>query len=439
VINSIILGYLYMYRIKNILVVLAITTLFSQCYHAGDSSGRRSSPKHNKKGAEKIRDKFRGVMVAAALGDALGRVTEFIKSIRAIYERYPDGVTSFDSFLASDWYSLPSFYRKNKIAPYTDDTRMAMLVLQGLLSGLPANNEIVLRQPVDCCEYSRSSGHQYYFGLGSAIYNIAERFVKDMDAKDHDGDCIGWNAMFRAPGTNTLKYVNILSDRLFRASAASAKQLQVSPANGHTGGCGSVMRAHPFGLIFLRNPAIAAAWAAEHSSLTHGDAIAVGACAVFAEAIALIVRGTEDDALIPNLIQTAERYSTQLAEKIRKVRNYAQKTERVRGGVPVFNKEHDAIFTMFPGWAADDAIVAALYCYLVADDIISGIYLGVHSPGDSDSIASIAGALLGAKYGYRSIQFKDLGRLEDHDYLLKLADKAYRIGAEAHWTVEICE
>ena len=68
---------------------------------------------------------FVGSMVAGGLGDALGRVTEFIDSTNAIFERYPTGVRSFADFKPTDWSRVPATLKDNNIAPYTDDTAMA--------------------------------------------------------------------------------------------------------------------------------------------------------------------------------------------------------------------------------------------------------------------------------------------------------------------------
>ena len=57
----------------------------------------------------------------------------------------------------------------------------------------------------------------------------------------------------------------------------------------NAGGCGSVMRAYPFGLIFHDDLERAERWAALHSSPTHRDPIALAACAA-GELCALHVR-----------------------------------------------------------------------------------------------------------------------------------------------------
>jgi hypothetical protein len=154
------------------------------------------------------------------------------------------------------------------------------------------------------------------------------------------------------------------------------------------------------------------------------------------------------------LTKTAENFSIQPAKKIKTVKDHPDKARWYKNNVFMrffyflkmkflgksheklgakntivsytLARGHEVVLTKFPGWISDDEIAVALYCCLVSDNVMSGIYLGVHSPGDSDSVASIAEALLDAKYGYKSIKFKDFDKLEDHDYLRNFAGKFVR-------------
>jgi ADP-ribosylglycohydrolase len=79
---------------------------------------------------------------------------------------------------------------------------------------------------------------------------------------------------------------------------------------------------------------------------------------------------------------------------------------------------HKEITTEFLGWTADDAIAASVYCtFSFPNNPYLAVLLGVHTPGDSDSIASMTGALAGALYGYTNIPDTikaDLERIEDY-------------------------
>jgi len=51
-------------------------------------------------------------------------------------------------------------------------------------------------------------------------------------------------------------------------------------------------------------------------------------------------------------------------------------------------------------WAAHEAIAACLYIFVRhPDDARAAILEGANTPGDSDSIATLAGALIGARVG----------------------------------------
>src|SRR5690606_7237288 len=57
-------------------------------------------------------------MLAGGIGDALGRVTEFIKSTKGIFNKYTNGVLTYDDFQPNDWNNIPEALQKNRIAPY---------------------------------------------------------------------------------------------------------------------------------------------------------------------------------------------------------------------------------------------------------------------------------------------------------------------------------
>src|SRR4030095_6225103 len=118
-----------------------------------------------------ITSRFAGSMLAGGIGDFLGRVTEFKKS-PAIFKQYPHGVRSCDDFLPEDWANVPVELKNKKIAPYTDDTAMAKLVMKELINA-----------------------REHDWDLNETMCNIATSFIHD----SHDTQ-LGWIAPFRAPG-----------------------------------------------------------------------------------------------------------------------------------------------------------------------------------------------------------------------------------------------
>lgn len=85
----------------------------------------------------------------------------------------------------------------------------------------------------------------------------------------------------------------------------------------------------------------------------------------------------------------------------------------------------DAVLTKYLGWAAHDAIAAATFVVLRhPDDPAAAILEGANSEGDSDSIATLAGALLGAKCGVESLPAEWVRDVERSDELCELAERA---------------
>ncbi len=76
----------------------------------------------------------------------------------------------------------------------------------------------------------------------------------------------------------------------------------------------------------------------------------------------------------------------------------------------------------------EEAVAMALYCVLRhPDDYTSAVRLAANISGDSDSVASIAGGIVGARLGCDALPGAWVARLENGDELVsisqRLADK----------------
>ena len=127
--------------------------------------------------------------------------------------------------------------------------------------------------------------------------------------------------------------------------------------------------------------------------MTHRDPIALAGCAAMAVGIARLICGVGDDEILDGMVEAARSHSDRTAAMME------QAIEEACQGVGP-----DVTLDRLRSWAAHEAIAAGVY--LLArhgDDTRSGILEGANTPGDSDSIATIAGALLGARNGIESI------------------------------------
>lgn len=318
-----------------------------------DHLSRTSSPTR--------RSRVLGAVLGAAIGDAIGHPTEFIGSFEAIRRSYPPaGVTGYTLFWERDG---------NRFAPYTDDTQMAEVVLRALL-------------------HARTES----FDLDATMEHMAAGFI-EWSNNPQGGH--------RDPGGACLAGCHALEAGTHWSEAGEAT----------AGGCGSVMRAYPFGLVFAEDPATAEQWAVEHSKLTHRDPIALAASAAMALAVAAATRGEEVDSIQAALIDGASRYSSETAVMIERA------LKEALGGV-----EPEVTLSRLRGWAAHEAIAAGAYVFSRhPDDPRAAILEAANTPGDSDSIATIAGALLGAHLGLEALPAVWVSEVERSNELLALA------------------
>jgi len=309
------------------------------------------------------RDAIRGAVLGAAIGDAMGHPTEFLGSIDAIRARYgPDGVTGFALYWGDEGA---------RFAPYTDDTQLAEVVLRALLDG-------------------RDAGEDHDATMARMARGIAAWSVAPVGGH-------------RAPG-------NACMTGARRIAAGHDWRTAGAP---DAGGCGSVMRAYPFGLLFAGDPARAEDWAVSHSRMTHRDPIALAACAAMAASVSSAICGAAVDALLEAMHVAAGRHSVTTAAMI------ARAVDEARAGVGP-----EVTLDRLRGWAAHEAIAAAAYVLARhPDDPRRAILEAANTPGDSDSIATLAGALTGARAGLSALPPDWVRDVERGADLAALADR----------------
>ena len=200
-----------------------------------------------------------------------------------------------------------------------------------------------------------------------------------------------------------------------RGAGRLARGVPWSEAGGaKDGGCGSVMRAYPFGVVFSDDIDKAERWAVEHSKMTHRDPIALAACAAMAVGTALTVTGEQPETVWASMIEAAARQDSVTAAMMQRALADAA------NGV-----EPEVTLARLEGWAAHEAIAAGLYVAARhPDDPRAAILEGANTPGDSDSIATLAGALVGARSGLERIPVEWLQDVERSSELLALAKEA---------------
>ncbi len=312
-----------------------------------------------------------GAVLGAAIGDALGHPLEFVESYPELKERFgPQGLEGYELY-----------WERNgrRFAPYTDDTQLAEAVLRTLLER-----------------------RQKSFSLDQSMVRLGERLVAW--SRNPQGG-------HRAPGKACLEACAALE-------AGAPWQQSGSPK---AGGCGSVMRAYPLGLLFPDDLGQAEHWSVAQSKLTHRDPIALAACSAMSVGIGRILLGQAPEYVISEMVAAACRYSVRTAGMMVRAFHEAQS-----GIGPEVTLER------LRGWAAHEAISAALYVFARhPEDPEAALLEAAFTPGDSDSIATLVGALVGARCGAGKLPVSWVEDLERNRELEALA-KALASGRSGH-------
>jgi ADP-ribosylglycohydrolase len=325
-------------------------------------------------------ERVKGSLFGLAFGDALGRPTEFL-TVEEIIKRYGQ---AGPRELEGD------------PALVTDDTQMALGVAWALYEApefTPAVVERLLRR----------------------------RFVAWAHSPDNN----------RAPGNTCMRAVAGLDEGL---------RWQLASVPGSKG-CGANMRVTPVGLLPGIDDDTLANLAQLQAGLTHGHPTALAASELTAYAVRVLVRGEAGLADLPELLRDRARQQRTIfrADWLGDLwlRPGATTPEdyiargwddclgvlgRLDAALPAADRDTDPCLQTGAGWIAEEALATALLCALLyADDPVAGLARAATTSGDSDSIACLAGAMLGAAHGIDAWPDKWAARIEYADQLAALS------------------
>ncbi len=296
-------------------------------------------------------DKIRGVYWGLALGDALGMPVEFhsIEAIREIYGE--EGILNLE---------------KNAI--WTDDTEMTIAVTNSLL---------------------RLGKVEQFKDLNEDI--IGQTFAEEF---------INWlNNLGYSPGLTTTHAVNFLK-------VNGAKKWKLSGANDSKG-CGTIMRAAPLGIWFANSltPELPLIDGTYHkllfnvskiqSEITHGHKAATAAALAGSYAVALAINRIPPDKMINPIEKYCNHIHSDFENAMQRLRTSL--TKRKDG---TFTTDLEALIYIGQGWVGEEAFVMPIYSAIqYANDLKACLRISVNHSGDSDSVACIAGSILGAFHG----------------------------------------
>jgi ADP-ribosylglycohydrolase len=295
-----------------------------------------------------VTDRAAGVLLGQACGDALGVPYEF-------------GTPPSGDELAE--------MRGGGLGPYqpgewSDDTQMALCIAQ--VSAIGAN--LTLEKTLD---------------------EVAERFL-DWGTQGASDIGIQTRAVLAAARSAT----GPASQRLREAAAAYAS------THPHSAGNGALMRTSIVGLTAIDDREATAAAARAVAELTHGDPLAAESCVLWSEAVQVAVTEGRFDLLAGLDMLPSERRG-----------QWEAWIKDATGANPVqFNPNGFTVTALQAAWAAItatptpplDPAIGLYPCLHLQQALQAAVRVG----HDTDTVAAIAGGLLGARWGASAVPWQ---------------------------------
>jgi ADP-ribosyl-[dinitrogen reductase] hydrolase len=174
--------------------------------------------------------------------------------------------------------------------------------------------------------------------------------------------------------------------------------------------CGSAMRVAPIGLVYHCDLNIVANYADLQSTLTHCNPAARAGAIAVAVGVALSLKNFPRNLVLQMAYNFASKVDLDFANSLLYIRSLTglkpAKAIEIIGNSPIVSETVPAAFYCFVNFEPEEALMIA-----------------ASGGGDTDSIASIAGALLGAERGTSWMPHRWLVSLEDRKRLENVAEK----------------
>ena len=304
--------------------------------------------------------RYQGCLLGGAVGDALGYPVEFYPVQKIVDQFGNRGISRLEE--AGD------------PACISDDTQMSLAAANAILlaKSNPGYSLLHMLMKVYSEWYFTQSGPSFHEYVGDDPAAWIYR-----DTRLHAR---------RAPGKTCLSSIS-----------SFLQDLKITQAQNNSKGCGTVMRAAPFGMMTNNSESRAAESAAVDAALTHGH-VSAAACSAFQARLIykMIHERPLRDYPLQDVILSVSTPDSNLQSLIDKAVKVALRTD-------LFNLE--GLQMLGEGWVASEALAIAIYSAVrFQNDFHKAICLAVNHKGDSDSTGAICGNILGAWLGREAVE-----------------------------------
>lgn len=292
-------------------------------------------------------DRAAGVLLGQAIGDALGVPYEFAPPIAAGEARMVGG--GLGPYAPGEW---------------SDDTQMAICIAQVAATGADLSTYAGLNPIAKRFREWRFRGASDIGNQTAAVISAADLMIGGaaMDASMSRYDLDDWAPAFQ------------------RAAAEYAEKHPKSAGNG------ALMRGGVVGLTRLDDREATAAAARAVAALTHADPLVAASCVLHAEAVRVAVTEGRLDI----------RAGLDLLAKDERAQWSAWLDEAEREDPKSFQGNGFTVTALQAAWSA---IAHTMPAHPTPDHVQHALQLAISVGHDTDTVAAIAGALLGARYG----------------------------------------
>jgi ADP-ribosylglycohydrolase len=259
-------------------------------------------------------------------------------------------------------------------SPWTDDTQLMLVLARGLLRGAELE-------------------------LPELMSKIAEELVLWLDEPD-----LGAGATTRGAALS-------LKDGIpWNKSGISSKT------------CGSLMRVGILGFVYQNDPIKLVKVAQVSGRITHSHPVAEAASIAGAYSVKLALDGMKPGEMFEPLLEVTQGISQEFTQ----VMESSYKVAYSDVG------DEEGLKKLGQGWYADETFALAYFCILrYPNDYKKAIQTAVNITGDSDSVASVAGGILGARLGIDAIPVSWIEALKEKEKLermvLPLLEKYFQL------------
>lgn len=299
-------------------------------------------------------------LVGGAIGDALGYRVEFDRWPAIVREYGPEGIR-----LAGASGALV----------VSDDTQMTLFTLEGMV------------RAAGTAEITSEIREAYLDWYGTQAGGRMSRELRGQLAR-HAAMC-----QVQAPGSTCL------------SALRQGGQGTIERPINNSKGCGGVMRTAPLGFLPESvNDAALLRLGGEAAALTHGHPdgyLPAGAMAVF-------TRDALNDVAWELSVAKVLEFVRERAASEGTVAAIEAAVKAAADGVA----SREKVSALGEGWVGEEALAIGLYAAKVAKTFAECIELAANHDGDSDSTASIAGQLWGARYGLQGIPLEIAERVD---------------------------